>query len=218
MTGLIDRAGTLEGAECETQKLPDRCNRLGINLFGAMQVTLITYTLVLKEMYFTAAMTIIKIIVVVIYTKLHLKDLLNSDSYHKQKQRFMHDFCRKCEQAKSSTNCELMNFNDLNNTTPNNLNVPNTTLLDTIHVERVSFLQIYVTLLFKILKRESGNLIHGITTKQDTYGSEETMELDVQPSTPELQQLLTPIIIQAGAAYNQKYTWLKSERTQTDNE
>ena len=45
-------------------------------------------------------------------------------------------------------------------------------------------------------------------------GSEPTKELDVQPATPELQQLLTPIIIQAGAAYNQKYTWLKSERTQ----
>ena len=29
-----------------------------------------------------------------------------------------------------------MNFNDLNNTTPNNLNVPNTTLLNTIHVEK----------------------------------------------------------------------------------
>ena len=31
---------------------------------------------------------------------------------------------------------------------------------------------------------------------QDSYGSEETMELDVQGITPELQQLLTPIMIQ----------------------
>ena len=52
-----------------------------------------------------------------------------------------------------------------------------------------------------------------IRDRSDTYGSEETKELDVQPATPELQQLLTPIIIQAGAAYNSKYTWLKSERT-----
>ena len=29
-----------------------------------------------------------------------------------------------------------MNFNDLNNTTPANFNNPNTSLLDTIHVER----------------------------------------------------------------------------------
>ena len=47
----------------------------------------------------------------------------------------------------------------------------------------------------------------------DSYGSEETMELDVQSVTPELQELLTPIIIQAGAIYNQKYTY-PCERTQ----
>ena len=48
----------------------------------------------------------------------------------------------------------------------------------------------------------------------NSYGSEETMELDVQPITSELQQLLTPIMIQAGAAYNQKYAYLRCERTQ----
>ena len=40
------------------------------------------------------------------------------------------------------------------------------------------------------------------------------MELEVQGITPELQQLLTPIMIQAGAAYNQKYAYLRCERTQ----
>ena len=40
------------------------------------------------------------------------------------------------------------------------------------------------------------------------------MELDVQGITPELQQLLTPIMIQAGSAYNQKYAYLRCERTQ----
>ena len=40
------------------------------------------------------------------------------------------------------------------------------------------------------------------------------MELDVQNITPELQQLLTPIMIQAGAAYNQKYAYLRCEKTQ----
>ena len=48
---------------------------------------------------------------------------------------------------------------------------------------------------------------------QGTYGSEETMELDVQSITPELQQLLTPIMIQAGARYNQKYSYKGCERT-----
>ena len=39
------------------------------------------------------------------------------------------------------------------------------------------------------------------------------MELDVQSITPELQQLLTPIMIQAGARYNQKYAYLRCDRT-----
>ena len=47
----------------------------------------------------------------------------------------------------------------------------------------------------------------------NTFGSEETMELDVQNITPELQQLLTPIMIQAGSAYNSKYAYLKCDRT-----
>ena len=47
-----------------------------------------------------------------------------------------------------------------------------------------------------------------------SFGSEETMELDVQGITSELQQLLTPIMIQAGSADNQKYAYLRCERTQ----
>ena len=39
------------------------------------------------------------------------------------------------------------------------------------------------------------------------------MELDTQPATQELQDLLTPIIIKAGAIYNAKYTY-PCERTQ----
>ena len=53
-----------------------------------------------------------------------------------------------------------------------------------------------MTILFKILKQESGNHILGIMHVQNSFGSEETMELDVQGITPELQQLLTPIMIQ----------------------
>jgi predicted 2-oxoglutarate/Fe(II)-dependent dioxygenase YbiX len=37
-----------------------------------------------------------------------------------------------------------------------------------------------------------------------TFGSEATMELDVQNTTEELQALLTPYVIQAGASYNEK--------------
>ena len=47
----------------------------------------------------------------------------------------------------------------------------------------------------------------------NTFGSEETMELDVQNITGEHQQLLTPFMIQAGAAYNARYSF-QTERTQ----
>jgi hypothetical protein len=47
---------------------------------------------------------------------------------------------------------------------------------------------------------------------QGTFGSEETKELDVQNITAEHQQLLTPFMIQAGAAYNAKYHF-ECERT-----
>ena len=46
----------------------------------------------------------------------------------------------------------------------------------------------------------------------NTFGSEETMELDVQNITGEHQQLLTPFMIQAGAAYNARYSF-PCERT-----
>ena len=48
--------------------------------------------------------------------------------------------------------------------------------------------------------------------RTNSSNSEETKELDVQSITPELQQLLTPIMIQAGSAYNQKYSY-PCERT-----
>jgi hypothetical protein len=47
---------------------------------------------------------------------------------------------------------------------------------------------------------------------QGTFGSEETMELDVQNITDDLQQLLTPFMISAGASYNAKYHF-ECERT-----
>ena len=41
----------------------------------------------------------------------------------------------------------------------------------------------------------------------NSFGSEETMELDVQNITGEHQQLLTPFMIQAGSAYNAIYSY-----------
>ena len=100
-----------------------------------------------------------------------------------------------------------MNFNDLNNTTPNNLNVPNTTLLDTIHVERGIIPANLCDFIVQDTEKREWKPHTWYNSVQDTYGSEETKELDVQACTPELQQLLTPIIIQAGAAYNQTVSY-----------
>ena len=87
------------------------------------------------------------------------------------------------------------------------MNDPRTQLKDLIHVEKGI-----------IPANLCDHIISDIETREwkphtwynnvaNTFNSEETMELDVQGITPELQQLLTPIMIQAGAAYNQKYAY-----------
>ena len=75
-----------------------------------------------------------------------------------------------------------------------------------------------MTTSFKILKQGQWKPHTWYNNVTNTYGSEETMELDVQQITPELQQLLTPIMIQAGAKYNQKYAYLRSEKNSTNYE
>ena len=93
------------------------------------------------------------------------------------------------------------------------MNDPRTQLKDLIHVEKGI-----------IPANLCDHIIQDIETREwkphtwynnvaNTFGSEETMELDVQGITPELQQLLTPIMIQAGARYNQKYAYMRTERT-----
>lgn len=46
----------------------------------------------------------------------------------------------------------------------------------------------------------------------DAISSEETMELDVQDITPELQNMLTPFLVQATSAYNARFAF-PGERT-----
>ena len=101
-----------------------------------------------------------------------------------------------------------MNFNDLNNNPPTNLNAPNTSLLDTIHVERGIIPANLCDYIVQDTEKREWKPHTWYNAQSGSYGSEETMELDVQGTTPELQQLLTPIIIQAGAAYNQKFAYL----------
>ena len=100
MTGLIDRAGTLEGAECETQKLPTgaidwgdqplRCNAGYFdNLYFGIKGNVFYCCHDYHQDYSCGNIN-----------ETPLRELLNSDNYYKQKERFMHDFCRKCEQAR----------------------------------------------------------------------------------------------------------------------
>ena len=93
------------------------------------------------------------------------------------------------------------------------MNNPNTTLKDCIHVEKGIIPANLCEYIIKDTETREWKPHTWYNSAADSYGSEETMELDVQGATQELQDLLTPIIIQAGAVYNQKYTY-PTERTQ----
>ena len=105
----------------------------------------------------------------------------------------------------------MTNFSYLTNNN-NNFNVPKTTLLDTVHVERGIIPANLCDFIVQDTENREWKPHTWYNNQADTYGSEETMELDVQPITAELQQLLTPIMIQAGARYNAKYSY-PCERT-----
>ena len=92
------------------------------------------------------------------------------------------------------------------------LNNPNTTLKDCIYTAKGIIPADLCEYIIKDTETREWSPHTWYNYESDAYGSEPTLELDVQPTTPELQQLLTPIIIQAGAIYNQKYTY-PSERT-----
>jgi len=92
------------------------------------------------------------------------------------------------------------------------MNNPNTQLRDLIHVERGVIPANLCEHIIQDIETREWKPHTWYNSVQGSYGSEETMELDVQGITPELQQLLTPIMIQAGSAYNNKYTY-PCERT-----
>ena len=92
------------------------------------------------------------------------------------------------------------------------MNNPNTTLKDCIHIEKGIVPENLCDFIMKDIETREWKPHTWYNNQTDTMASEETYELDVQSTTPELQQLLTPIIIQAGAAYNAKYAY-PCERT-----
>ena len=94
------------------------------------------------------------------------------------------------------------------------MNDPRTQLKDLIHVEKGIIPANLCDHIISDIETREWRPHTWYSATNNTFGSEETMELDVQSITPELQQLLTPIMIQAGSAYNQKYAYLRCERTQ----
>ena len=92
------------------------------------------------------------------------------------------------------------------------MNNPNTQLKDLIHVERGIIPQNLCDYLVDEVEKRDWRPHSWYNAASNTFGSEATMELDVQNITAEHQQLLTPFMIQAGAAYNAKYHF-ECERT-----
>ena len=93
------------------------------------------------------------------------------------------------------------------------MNDPRTQLKDLIHVEKGIIPANLCDYIIQDTEKREWRPHTWYSATDNTFGSEETMELDVQGITAELQQLLTPIMIQAGSAYNQKYAYLKCDRT-----
>ena len=93
------------------------------------------------------------------------------------------------------------------------MNNPDTQLKYLIHVERGIIPANLCDYLVDVVEKNEWRPHTWYNNVQGTFGSEETMELDVQNITVELQSLLTPFMIQAGAAYNAKYSF-NCERTQ----
>ena len=93
------------------------------------------------------------------------------------------------------------------------MNDPRTQLKDLIHVEKGIIPANLCDYIIEDIEKRPWQPHTWYNAQNGSFGSEETMELDVQQITPELQQLLTPIMIRAGAAYNQKYSYKGCERT-----
>ena len=90
------------------------------------------------------------------------------------------------------------------------MNDPRTQLKDLIHVEKGIIPANLCDHIISDIETREWRPHTWYNAVSKTMGSEPTMELDVQSITPQLQQLLTPIMIQAGARYNQKYAYMRT--------
>ena len=92
------------------------------------------------------------------------------------------------------------------------MNKYDTQLRDLIHVERGIIPANLCEYLVEDIEKKDWRPHTWYNAQANSFGSEETMELDVLNVTAEQQQLLTPFMIQAGAAYNAIFAF-QCERT-----
>lgn len=87
------------------------------------------------------------------------------------------------------------------------MNHSDSTLKNFIHVERGIIPAELCEYIIKDIETRPWTPHSWYNTISDSVESEETMELDIQPTTDEIQDLLTPIITQAAVVYNRKYSY-----------
>ena len=95
--------------------------------------------------------------------------------------------------------------------TPNN---PNTKLEDFIYIEEGIIPSYVCDRVVKNIETREWKPHTWYDYQKNSSYSEETMELDVQPTTAELQKLLNPAILKAFDRYKSLYTYKASEKTQ----
>lgn len=84
------------------------------------------------------------------------------------------------------------------------LNNPETKLKDLIVLEKGIIPKEICETVISVIEKRDWQPHSWYNAQAGTFGSEPTMELDVQNTTEELQALLTPYVIQMGGIYNEK--------------
>ncbi len=92
------------------------------------------------------------------------------------------------------------------------MNNPDTKLKECIHVEKGIIPANLCDYIIQDIEKREWSPHTWYNTTDNSFNSEDTYELDVQSTTKELQDLLTPLIIKAGSEYNAKFAY-PSERT-----
>tara|TARA_Y100001960_G_scaffold169139_1_gene177574 strand:+ start:264 stop:854 length:591 start_codon:yes stop_codon:yes gene_type:complete len=89
----------------------------------------------------------------------------------------------------------------------NNSITPYTNLIDCIHIEKGIIPEDLCDYIVEDIETREWTPHTWYNPSTETSQSEKTKELDVQPTTVDLLNLLTPLMIKAGAVYNKKYSW-----------